>query len=934
LPLRCLLPLLLLLACLSPLPAGAFDVAQVQDEEVNLWPQAQVMRDPEARLGIADAAGSPLFAATRDESGNFGFTGDALWVRVRVRNSSAEARHFLLRVGRPNLDSIRLYLPAEAGGWRQLETGDHVPFRARPYPFFDPVFPVEVPPGYSGDWYLRIASTSSIWIPLRLESEEAFTRMAAAVALRHGVLFGVIGILAFYNLILYFSIRDRGYLYYSLTAAFQTGFFLSLMGYANQYLWPDAGWWADRATNLFASLSLLTGVLFLRHFLDTRRQAPRWDRVLFVGQLLMAALVFITLFAPFRIAAILLVSLAGVFVVTAIPFSAWLWRRGSRAGGWYLVSWAGYLLVLGYRVLELFGVLPMALGDSAFELAIGVTMVLLSFALVDQVNQLRREKEAAQADAFRTQLAATEELEREVGLRTQALSEATEAARAASRAKSEFVAMVSHEIRNPLTATLGNARLLRDTPLLPEQRALVAGMEQGSAQVLMLLNDLLDLARIESGELHVEHVAFSLPELITSTVAATEALLAGKQVALRCDTGRAPPWVWGDPRRVRQVLLNLVGNAIRFTDEGEIVISLDLLAEDATGVTVCITVTDTGIGIPSHKLDRLFLPFSQLHARLREGGTGLGLFICKQLVEAMGGEIGVESAPGEGSSFWFTLDFERAAEPERPRPEAARPRSLSILLVEDLPASRQIVAKLLQRDGHRVNAVASGEEAVAAVRHGAFDLVLMDLQMPGIGGLEATRRIRALPGRNEESLPIYAFTANVLERTADECRAAGMNGIVPKPLDPEFLKGELLHRFGAERAAPTVAAAAEAPIDVAVLDGRLELLGRKDMEEVIASYLENGAATVRDIEKAESAGRPAEVARLAHRLAGAADTVGLQSVSALARRLEAQFEMEPAAGLRRAVEGIRAAHHAGVEALLEWATSRGAVQSRATRAPK
>jgi len=384
---------------------------------------------------------------------------------------------------------------------------------------------------------------------------------------------------------------------------------------------------------------------------------------------------------------------------------------------------------------------------------------------------------------------------------------AKEAAEQASQAKTEFLAAMSHEIRTPLNAILGFTSLLCEANhLMPDDRRKLDVIHSSGAALLTIVDDILDFSKVEAGRIELDLRSFALPRLVEQVLAVARGVAAAKDLDIRSEIDACVPHrVVGDPDRLRQVLLNLLNNAVKFTPRGSVTLSLHCADSTGPDARLRFTVTDTGIGIAKEHQARLFQRFSQAHGSIQRdfGGTGLGLAIAKRLIGLMGGVIGFESAPGQGSAFWFTLTLPVASEPEAAVPpmrteQPLAPPSARILLVEDVDINQELARAVLTGAGYAVEIASNGAEAVMAVQHGAYDVVLMDVQMPVMDGIAATERIRNLPGP-QRHVPIIAMTANVLPEHVGRLKAAGMDDHIGKPFQKQALLDALL-KWGSREA--------------------------------------------------------------------------------------------------------------------------------------
>ena len=461
-----------------------------------------------------------------------------------------------------------------------------------------------------------------------------------------------------------------------------------------------------------------------------------------------------------------------------------------------------------------------------------------------------------------------------------ALKKAASSANRANKSKSEFLAVMSHEIRTPMTGILGMVDFLSETKLGADQKMCVDAITACSKTLLNTLNDILDLSRIEAGKLTISNVNLDLHGLIENTVKVLRSVAVEKNIELllNIEDGRVPRYIYGDPHRIRQALMNLINNAVKFTEAGHVEV-VTAFRENQ----IRIEVRDSGIGIDPERAKHLFMPFTQADNTIsrKYGGSGLGLSITKLLIETMGGRVGLSSEIGTGSTFWFELPYKEPI-PENEKDTKDKKDinvdAQNILLVEDNHINQMICSRLLTQKGHHITVAGDGDSALDLIRANAYDLVLMDCSLPGKSGLEVTKEIRAMGGRNRR-VPIIALTANAMEDHFKKCLDAGMNDCVIKPYEPERLYNVISSYAGRSTPAPI-------PVVNERLKSIQEEMGPEYMQHLVRGGLEEVAHLTQQIMTAHERKDYNGLQQAAHDLKAVGGSIGLQHTQSHAEAIE------------------------------------------------
>ncbi len=648
--LLCVLGLLLFWG--MPVAAAVLQVTPGLERQA-IHNQLEYLVDPSGALTIQQILQHepvvPVWRTHADGTPNFGFTRSAYWFHFRLQNTAATTLTRFLEISYALLDSVELFVVQPGLPPATARAGNAEPFAARPIPHRHLVFTLDLQPGVVTDVYLRVKSGNGMQVPMQLWEERAFWHQDQYGIAWQFLYYGLMIVMVFYNLFLAWGVRDKTYLYYVLMVANVCVFQMILHGSAYQFLWPEFADWNALAIGVFIPVSNACSSLFAEKMLQVREYFPRYFAILRLQVWLAPLLVLATLIFPFEI--VVPVSTALVLLTAAVVGFASIqrWPAGGLDARYFAIAWNMFVVGCLTMSLNKFGVLPYNwFTENLMQIGSGVETILMSLALAARINGLREAGLALE----RQQLDARQQA-------MQAEASLLEA-KYESKAKSDFLAVMSHEIRTPMNGVLGVLELLRDTPLTPKQNELVGTIQSSGKMLLNIINDILDFSKIEAGKMELERIRFSLRQVLRDALQIHKVSAAQKGLLLACHVDpELDDALLGDPSRLKQVIYNLLGNAIKFTAQGHVFVRVKVLSQTAQAQQISLEIMDSGIGMSAEQQQRLFNPFTQADTSTsrKYGGTGLGLAISKRLIEAMGGSIGVDSLLQRGSCFWFQLDL-------------------------------------------------------------------------------------------------------------------------------------------------------------------------------------------------------------------------------------------------------------------------------------
>ena len=763
--------------------------------------------DTNGNLGVDDIRQltPDRFSEVTTSTVNFGYSNSAFWLKVPLQNGLERAVKAVVSVDYALLDEVDFYWVKDGKVEAESHRGDSRDLSRQIYDVPHYISESVIPPLSGVSLYLRVQSGSSLSVPVYVLSETAFVNKVSEFRKLDGAFFGLAVGLLFYNLFLLVMLRERIYLEYVVFVSLHVTFQLFLTGHA-QFIFADYPYIYERGVYVIGVLSGLALYQFSRTYLQMPQEAPRMDRFIKLCMALTVVAVIIELFAPLHITnkVNVLAILLGTFVLFVVGFIRLF--SGFKSARYFMVGQGSVLASVMFTALASRNIVPgYEIAHLVLKLGTVAELLFFSVGLADRINRFKHleselSNKAAKADA---ENAARKRYISQINNINKELESAI-------KSRSEFLANMSHEIRTPMNGILGMLELIDDKKLDEVERNYVDIARRSGKTLLELINDILDLSKIEADKLELESVDIPIGEIAQDLQHLYRRQLQDRGLELRIEIDAdLPECIKGDRTRLWQILTNLTSNAIKFTHKGYVSIHLSRHPGAAASAPeaedrIRFAVKDTGIGIPADKQDQIFESFTQADGSTTRqyGGTGLGLTISRKLIEKMGGELCLQSEAGKGSVFYFDVPLRRGqslAATEKARAQSAG-GDLSghhVLLVEDNIVNQKVAIGMLKKIGITdVDVCENGAEAVVAVSRQQYDAVLMDVQMPVMDGYEASRMIRE--EERKYSRPknlIIAMTAHSMEGDREHCLEAGMDDYLAKPIQKDRLHAVLAHYF-------------------------------------------------------------------------------------------------------------------------------------------
>ena len=773
------------------LPGWAFKspVYSGDHGKINLGSYIQYLEDEQGQFtinNIDSARVQERFALFRGSTiFNVGYSRSAYWLKLtfKIQGQDGSVVKRYLEFDNALLSEIEIHRKIAPGEFTLVKTGLKNTHSENILPYNSYVYPVQIAANQEQIFYVRLKSNSGLSLPIYLWNPEDFLQSKSDLRIFYGIFYGVMFAMCFYNLFIYFSVKQKSYLYYSLYVLILIVVISSMNGIAVQYFLKDHQWFADRVIPFCGSLVVFFSCQFTRYFLRTPIRSQFDDRLLRGLCWLSVAilpLILIDSVRPYLSVFGLILPFAWAATCLWVGLRSYL--NNLREARFYIVGWSCLLVSVVVHMLSRFDFVPTTfLTLHGFQIGAVVEAMVFSFALADRINLIQWEKNLLHSTTLK-------------------MSERT------NKIKDEFLATLSHEFRTPMNGILGSLQLIRTTNLDEDAVRYLGLATQSADRMMVLVDSILNYSEVQSGTINIKARPFSHLDLVKKLVWVYKKQFEEKGLNFNYHiSDDADQVLEGDAEKIEQVLVNVLDNALKFTQFGDV--GLDVSAESSAEedrTRIIYRISDSGIGVDPERREQIFESFRQADstASRRYGGLGIGLAITRRLLQIMGGEITVEANSQGGSTFVINIPFkvsnekvaEQAKEEKEIKQAVKRMNTVAnenrkILVVEDNKVNQLILTSILKKLGYQIITADNGKEAVTVLKDEEVDAILMDCQMPVMDGYEATKVIREI--NSNRKTPILAVTANALSEDRVKCFESGMDDYIKKPIDKDIIEEKL-----------------------------------------------------------------------------------------------------------------------------------------------
>ncbi|MCU0402296.1 MAG: ATP-binding protein [Algoriphagus sp.] len=775
---------------ISQLVVGLFIVlafsAKAQDAKetfpTSLHTQAQLWDTGKEFVPLEKLLSDPTLAVFQNlpnVNSNLGFTDHQFWVKFELKNTDSNAKSLYLETARPITDVADLYFLENGEIKKITRNGDLMPFGEREIKHRKLIFPITLLPNSTTQYFLHLQSDGEVInLPLTLHDGTSLIETTFTDQLVFGVFYGILILAALTYLFFYFGIKEKSFILYVAYVVSIGLLHSSLDGYFFQYLLGEPGWFADRSLLIFATISAILLNRYSQAFVQVKSFAKGLNLTINVINfgliLLLLGIILLDEGKPLYYPLVNALGFIGVLLAVASIVMSFVKKK--PVDPFFALGFTSLTLGFIIFILNNFSLIENSfLTENAAKLGTGLEILFLSLSMANRIRILRNEKEKAQELALRR----SEE---------------------SNEIKSFFLSNVSHELRTPLNAILGLSQSIMKEIQDEKIKENLEVIKYSSVALLSSIDDILDYSKIEKGELNLEQKPFDFQKVINEIKVLAHQQSRDKGLKFSFEERvQLPKKLVGDAARLRQILMNVINNSIKFTPQGEVKLTISELQEIGGQIKLTFEITDTGVGIKKEKLDRIFESFiqEQIDDKRKFGGFGLGLCIVKALTQLYNGSVSIQSDLGKGTSVTISLNFGVVEESIQDLVKTQSVELLTgkrILVVEDNPVNQLVIKSILRKWKGITFAFANhGLEGLEKLREDSFDLILMDLQMPEMDGYEATEAIRSgVVGIQNQQIPIIAVTADTTEKSKLKAKAVGMDDYMTKPVDADILLEKVL----------------------------------------------------------------------------------------------------------------------------------------------